>query len=79
MGFSTPKVYEERSGDPAMDNLGRNLNRRLGHTLRGYLTVNTPRGRRRKKVIKRIETATYFRLVAEFAESIHERAGRDAT
>lgn len=62
------RIYDERTGDPAVDNRNRRRNRLLHCTLRNSFRVQTPRGRRRKKIITRVEYEQYARVIAEIAE-----------
>lgn len=66
------KVYEERSGDPRLDNHARRKNRMLRKVCERFV-VTTPQGRRRKKQIKSVEWPKYVRLVAEIAEDMYRK------
>lgn len=66
------RVYDEHTGHPATDNLNRRRNRSLHRALRDSFRVKTPRGRRRKQIITRIEYQQYARTVAEIAEAMVE-------
>lgn len=63
------RFYDERTGNPAVDNVNRAKNRLLHRTLRNHFQVNTPRGRRRKKIITRVEYRVYAAAVASLAEA----------
>lgn len=68
-------VYNEKQGDPWLDNLARHKNRTLNRVCRKRFTVNTPRGRWRKKEIMSAEWPRYVRLVALLGEELRRRDG----
>lgn len=71
------RIYDERTGNPAIDNWNRRRNRQLHLTLRNSFRVETSRGRRRKKIITRIEYEQYARMVAEIAKAMAEAEQRN--
>lgn len=58
--------YNYRTGNPRYDNQSRQMNKALRAQL-AYFQVATPRGRRRKKQLVRVEGATYLRIISEVA------------
>lgn len=70
------RIYDERTGNPAVDNRNRRRNRQLQLAVRNGFRVQTPGGRRRKKIITRIEYEQYARVVAEVAEAMAEAERR---
>lgn len=66
------KVYDEKSGNPTLDNRARAANKKLTRVAREALRVKGTGNRKRKKYVLRIERANYARLVARVAEGITE-------
>lgn len=69
------KVYDDKSGNPAMDNRARNANRTLDGIARS-LRVHGTKGRKRKKYVLGIERAKYARLVAVVAQEMAQEEAR---
>lgn len=68
MIHQTVKVYDEKTGVPAVDNVNRQKNRALNRVCRKSVRVVTPHGRRRKHVLTRKVYAQYAGLVAAVAD-----------
>lgn len=62
------RVYDERTGNPQVDNRHRNMNRALNRVCQRSMRISTPKGRRRKKFLTRVEYQRYARVVAAVAE-----------
>lgn len=62
------RVYDERTGNPDVDNRNRHKNRALNSVCRRTVRFVTPHGRRRKKILTRVEYGKYARLVASVAD-----------
>lgn len=67
------KVYDERTGDPTHDNTARQKNAALNRVCRNSMRIVTPRGRRRKKILTRIEYTRYVHIVAAVADTRHDK------
>lgn len=66
----TVRIYDERTGDPMVDNRNRNANRALNRLCRDSLSITTTYGRRRKHVATRDIYAGWVELVADVAENM---------
>lgn len=65
--------FDDKTGDPEYDNASRRLNRKMWKDTQRRVRVSTPRGRRRKKQILRVEGGNYIRLVHAAAMMMSKR------
>lgn len=65
--------FDDKTGNPEYDNRSRRLNRQMWKDAQHRMHVSTPRGRRRKKQILRVEGANYIRLVHAAAMMLYKR------
>ncbi|ACL42327.1 hypothetical protein Achl_4376 (plasmid) [Pseudarthrobacter chlorophenolicus A6] len=68
------KTIPSSGGNPLRDNARRFQERKLNRL--AVLRVSTPRGRRRKKYITKVETATYKELIIAVARELQKRDRR---
>lgn len=64
------KIFDERTGNPTVDNMHRAMNRSLHRVCRNAFHVKTSKGRKRKKYITRVEYPRYLRIVVSAAEGL---------
>ncbi len=67
------KIYNEKTGNPFLDNIARLKNRSLYEVSSNSFKVNTPRGRKRKKYIKNQELLKVMRLIYKLVESRNDK------
>jgi hypothetical protein len=65
------KTIPSPGGSPARDNFRRLQNRKLDRL--AVLRIRTPRGRRRKKYLTKVETARYTDLIVAVARDLRNR------
>jgi hypothetical protein len=71
----TWRFFNERTGNPVEDNKARNSNRHLSRLVKRSIRINA-NSRKRKKVIWRIEGATYGKLIISTAKALrHQKQG----
>lgn len=75
MGHPRWPGFDHKTGNPIEDNRARNMNRRMWRDAKRALHVSAA-GRRRRKYIKRVEGATYIKIVVHVMD---ELARRDAS
>ncbi|WIE81033.1 hypothetical protein [Curtobacterium sp. MCSS17_016] len=65
--------FNTKTGNPEYDNHSRRLNRRIWKDVQRRVRVTTPRGRRRKKQILRVEGGNYILAIHATAKMLYER------
>lgn len=65
------KTVPSPGGNPARDNFQRLQNRKLDRL--AVLRIRTPRGRRRKKYLTKVETARFKDLIVAVARDLRNR------
>lgn len=76
MTRATDRRLPTAGGNPARDNFRRLQNRKLDRL--AVLRIRTPRGRRRKKYLTKVETARYKDLIVAVARDLQDRKADSA-